>query len=115
MFPLVMGIERRETLGATIQAEISPRLARPLKSTKLFPDSLRKIDEDELILIEQVILSAFVDHPHEVVFRCSCIGYHSIDLANDQRGLISPVLKTQRELLRQALHDRALFAETLEP
>jgi hypothetical protein len=60
--------------------------------------------------MKKMILSALVDNPHEVIFGRSCIGQHSIDFSEDQRGFISTVPETHRESLRHAFHDSSSVA-----
>jgi hypothetical protein len=73
-------------------------LAGLLNRKNLPSYSPRKVDESELRLVKEVVVSAFVDDPNEIVLGRSQIWYNPIDLAQDQRGFISNVLKTEREL-----------------
>ena len=75
-----------------------------LKSENLLPYSLRQLNEGKLTFGEQVVVAALVNDPYETVLRSSGVRHDSIELAEDQRRFVSGVLKTQREVLRQALH-----------
>ena len=74
-------------------------LAGPLKSQDLLPCGLRNIDERELVLLKEIVLSALIDDPDETVFGSARIGHNWIDLAPNQGGLVAVVFQAQRELL----------------
>src|SRR5206468_12186164 len=100
---------RRQASAAALHDPIEHRrlpavLAGSLKSEKFFPHGLRKFDEGKLRLIEKVVVPALVDDPHEIVLGGSCIWQNSIDLAEDQRGLVPTILEAQRKLFRRACH-----------
>ena len=74
------------------------KLAGLLKCKKFLPDGLRKIDDLKLTLVEEVVLTALVDNPHQIVFGRTRTGQYTIDLTKNERGLIAGVLQTDREV-----------------
>jgi hypothetical protein len=73
-------------------------------SENLLPNGLRKIDEGELTLVEQIVVSAFVNDPHQIVLGGSRIGHDSIHLAENEGGFIPRILEAQREWIRWLFH-----------
>jgi len=59
-----------------------------LESENLSSRSFRKVDKDKPTLVEQVVLTTFVDDAYEIVLGRPRIGQDSIDLAKDQGDLI---------------------------
>ena len=58
---------------------------------------MRKVDKRELRLVKQIVLAAFVDNPHEVVFDCARVRENSIDFAQNQRGFVARILEAERK------------------
>ena len=86
---------------------LSTILARLLKREDFFLRGGWKLDENELISIEQVILPALVDNPHQIVFRSFGIRKHWVDLTQDQRRFVTGVLNTDGKLLDDSLHGQS--------
>jgi len=59
-------------------------LAGVLNSENLLSHSLRKVDKNELILVEKVVLPTLVNNPYEIVLGCSSIRQDAIDFTEDQ-------------------------------
>jgi len=59
-------------------------LAGVLKRENLLSYSQRKVDKNELILVEKVVLPALVYDPYKIVLGCPRIRQNSIDLSEDQ-------------------------------
>ena len=79
-------------------------LAGLLKSENLSSGRLREVDENELALIEEVILTAFIDNSYEIVPGCSRIRQDAIYLAQDQGGFVASILDANRKLLCRSFH-----------
>jgi len=79
-------------------------LAGVLKRENLLPYSRRKVDKNELIFVEKVVLPALVYDPYKIVLGCPRIRQNSIDLTEDQRGFISSILDAQCKRFRRFLH-----------
>ena len=59
-------------------------LAGVLKRENLLSYSRRKVDKNELIFVEKVVLPALVYDPYKIVLGCPWIRQNSIDLSEDQ-------------------------------
>ena len=79
-------------------------LAGLLKSENLLSHGLGKVDKSELAFVEKVVVSALVNDPYEIVFRCSRVGQNSIDLAENQRGFVPRILEAQRKVFGRSFH-----------
>jgi hypothetical protein len=56
-------------------------LAGPCKRENVLSDGLRKVHEGKLASGKEVVLSAFIDNPDEIVLGCARVWKHSVDLA----------------------------------
>jgi hypothetical protein len=59
-------------------------LAGVLKRENLLSYSRRKVDKNELIFVEKVVLPTLVYDPYKIVLGCPRIRQNSIDLSEDQ-------------------------------
>ena len=79
-------------------------LAGVLNSENLLSYSLRKVDKNELVFVEKVVLPTLVNDPYKIVLGCSGIRQYSIDLTKDQGSFIPSIVDAQRKLFRGLLH-----------
>ena len=73
------GLERGNELAGFIGL-----LAGVLKRENLLSYSRRKVDKNELIFVEKVVLPTLVYDPYKIVLGCPRIRQNSIDLSEDQ-------------------------------
>lgn len=77
-------------------------------------DSLRyrswKVDEQEMTLVVQVVLAAFIHDTHEVILGGPRIRNDPIDLAWNERRLVIGVVDTQSKWLCRLFHFSSKYA-----
>ena len=63
-----------------------------------------KVDEQEMALVVQVVLAAFIHDTHEVILGGPRIGNDPVDLAWNERCLVIGVVDTQSKWLCRLFH-----------
>ncbi|MDO8682997.1 MAG: hypothetical protein Q7N50_05885 [Armatimonadota bacterium] len=89
-------------------------LAGVLKRENLLSYSRRKVDKNELIFVEKVVLPTLVYDPYKIVLGCPRIRQNSIDFTEDQRGFVPGILDTQRKWFRRLLHFSSKYSLILK-
>ncbi len=64
---------------ASEEAKEDSTLAGLLNRQNFLPDGGRKIDKDELALVEKIVFAALVDDPHEVILSRPCVRHNPVN------------------------------------